>query len=343
MTRLVVLADDLTGALDASAPFAMHGLSTAVALAPAGLTEALASGAEIVGVSTNSREIDPPAATAAVQAALAELPRGLPIFKKVDSRLKGNIPAELDAITYTSALVIPAIPAFGRWLRDGHLGGFGLAEPISVASRLGAHAGKATIPDAATQADIAAALAGRGHDLLVGARGLAEALAQSWSTGNEPTLAGAAPAATICVIGSTDPITLAQVEALRACRPGLVYLAAPLGVAPAQLPAAAPLTLLQATPGTEPAEPTRVAANLAASLARLAPAPGTRLVLSGGATAHAILEAMGIGVLFLDGEALPGLPLARGGGFTIITKSGGFGDSDTLLRLLASPVAGQGE
>jgi len=48
-------------------------------------------------------------------------------------------------------------------------------------------------------------------------------------------------------------------------------------------------------------------------------------------------------VLFLDGESLPGLPLARGGGFTIITKSGGFGDSDTLLRLLASPVAGQGE
>jgi uncharacterized protein YgbK (DUF1537 family) len=338
MTRLVVLADDLTGALDASAPFAMHGLSTAVALAPAGLTEALASGAEIVGVSTNSREIDPSAATAAVQAALAELPRGLPIFKKVDSRLKGNIPAELDAITYTSALVIPAIPAFGRWVRDGQLGGFGLAEPISVASRLGAHAGKATIPDAATQADIAAALAKRGHDLLVGARGLAEALAQSWSTANEPHLAAAAPTSTICVIGSTDPITLAQIEALRAHRPDLVYLAAPLGVAPAQLPAAAPLT-----PGIESAQPARVAANLAASLARLAPAPGTRLVLSGGATAHAILEAMGIGVLFLDGEALPGLPRARGGGFTIITKSGGFGDSDTLLRLLASPVAGQGE
>lgn len=43
----------------------------------------------------------------------------------------------------------------------------------------------------------------------------------------------------------------------------------------------------------------------------------------------------GITVLELVGEASPGLPLARGGSLTVVTKSGGFGDEETLNRLLA--------
>ena len=74
---------------------------------------------------------------------------------------------------------------------------------------------------------------------------------------------------------------------------------------------------------------------LADTLARFDPPPGSLLVLSGGATAQVILERLGIDVLELVGEALPGLPLARANGLTFVTKSGGFGSEDTLERLLA--------
>src|SRR5690606_892906 len=177
MTKLAIIADDLSGALDAAAPLAMRGLRTIVALAPAGIETALRDDPEIIGVSTGSREGDPSAARAAVRRCLEALPAGTRIFKKVDSRLKGNIEAELDAIPYQRSLVVPAIPAFGRWVRDGRLGGFGVAEPVSVAARLGAHGSRASIPDIERQSDIDAALEATPCDLLVGARGLAEAVA----------------------------------------------------------------------------------------------------------------------------------------------------------------------
>ncbi|KFC64562.1 hypothetical protein FF80_03185 [Devosia sp. LC5] len=333
MTRLIIIADDLTGALDASAPFAMRGLSTVIALGAEGLPEALAGGAEIVGVSTDSREIAPEAARAAVADVVSRLP-GVPVFKKIDSRLKGNITAELDAIPHDRSLVVPAIPAFGRWVREGRLGGFGLDEPVDVAARLGKHAAKASIPDAASQQQIAAALRAQEHDLLVGARGLAEALAEHWSERVMPAPQMASDGPVICVIGSTDPITVEQADALRERYPGLAYVAAPNGIATELV--SGRLTLVQAVEGAEPAASPVVAANLARVLQGLEPAAGTALVLSGGATAQAILAALGIGLISLIGEALPGLPIARAGGFTIITKSGGFGDKDTLVRLLAS-------
>jgi uncharacterized protein YgbK (DUF1537 family) len=334
MTQLAVIADDLTGALDAAAPFAARGLSTVVALGRDELPAALASGAEVIGVSTDSRELSPAAARQAVADCLALLPTGLSIFKKVDSRLKGNITAELDAITFRRALVIPAIPAFGRWMRDGRLGGFGVSAPIDVAARLGHHAGKAHMPDVETQDDIDRALARIEHDLPVGARGLAEALAIRLAPVAAPPVVPSITAPVVCVIGSTDPITLAQIGRLRDANPGLHDIAAPNGVAPHDLPPLGPMTLLQATAGGTPIDPALVARHLGETLLRMRVPPGATLFISGGATAQVVLRALGIGLLHLAGEALPGLPIARAGGFTIITKSGGFGTPDTLLHLL---------
>ncbi len=332
MTRLAVIADDLTGALDASAPFAARGLSTVVALGPEDLDVALASGADVVGVSTDSREIAPEAARQGVADCMARLPRGLPVFKKIDSRLKGNIEAELDAIPFTRALLIPAIPAFGRWMRNGQLGGFGVAEPIDIAARLGHHAAMADSPDINEQGDVDHALATTAHDLPVGARGLAEALAKRLSPVAKATAIPAISAPVICAIGSTDPITTSQVERLRAALE-VTYIAAPDGEAPSILPPLGHLTVLQATAGIG-ADPDLVARRLGGAIARLHPPAGATLVLSGGATAQVVLRALGIGILQLAGEALPGLPIARAGGFTIITKSGGFGEPDALLALL---------
>ena len=343
MTRLAVVADDLTGALDASAPFAARGITTVVALGVDGLDAALASGADVVGVSTDSREIAPELARQAVADCVARLPVGLRIFKKVDSRLKGNIAAELDAMVFERALVIPAIPAFGRWVRNGKLGGFGVAEPIDIAGRLARHAAAMVAPDVNSQAEIAAALASVAHDLPIGARGLAEALAAQMAPVAADVPAWSVDAPAICIIGSTDPITLQQIERLRAHCPELAYVAAPDGRLPDHLPARAPLTLVQAVRGQDDADPAEVAARLGEGLVRLQPQPGTTLFISGGATAQTVLRSLDIAVLELRGEALPGLPIARAGGFTIITKSGGFGTADALVDLLGHLVGAKRE
>lgn len=333
MTRLAIIADDLTGALDSAAPFALRGLRTIVALTPAGLPDALGREADIIAVSTDSRELAPDAARAAVAACRSQMPAHVSIFKKVDSRLKGNIAAELAAIPHRRALVVPAIPTFGRWVHNGVLGGFGIDEPVDVAARLGAHAHTAHIPDALVQSDIEAAVAEGDYDLPVGARALAEAMAVQMAP------EGRAPGPTfvarrvIAIIGSADPITREQVETLRRGMPDLAYIAAPCGEAPATLPSSSALTVVQAVQGAVPVDALTVAGRLGEALERLAPEPETLLMITGGATAQAVLARIGIGVLEVIGEALPGLPIARADGFTIITKSGGFGGPDTMLRL----------
>jgi uncharacterized protein YgbK (DUF1537 family) len=332
MAELAIIADDLTGALDAAAPFAMHGVSTCVALDLGGLPEALASGARVIGISTDSREIAPLAATEAVRHAVAALPAGIRLFKKVDSRLKGNIAAELDALPHERSLVVPAIPAFGRWMRNGHLGGFGVVAPIDIAERLGRHAEQAMIPNVETEADIDHALEAD-FDLPVGARSLAEAMAKRMAAPGEVSIA---PPKTrvYCLIGSTDPITTEQVRRVITSHASAWHVSAPNGVAHIE-PVDYRLVVIQATPGATMADGKTVAEALARSLQQLEPKDGSLLVLSGGATAQMVLQHLGIRTLELLGEAQPGLPIAKAGGLTVVTKSGGFGDPETLVRLLA--------
>ncbi len=329
---LVILADDLTGALDTAAPFAARGMHTEVALSAGAIAEALGAGPAVLSVNLASREIGAEAARRATQAALDALPAGIRLFKKVDSRLKGHIAAELDAIAYRAALVSPAIPAFGRVVADGCVSGFGVDAPIPVAERLGDHAARATIPDIAGQDDLDVWLeraeAG-GIDLLVGARGLAEALAGRMS-GQAPARAAEIPAGPgLFVIGSRDPITLAQIEALRGAE-ALRYLPAPNGRLAGEAADGSALTLVQAVPGEGAASGEAVARALAESVCPALTGAAATLLLSGGATAEAVLARMGVARFRLLGECLPGLGLAHAGGRCIIAKSGGFGEPDTL-------------
>ena len=102
---LTIIGDDLTGALDASAPFAARGLRVAVALGPEHVAAALATDPDVIAVTTESREISPQAARDAVLRVARALP-DVRILKKVDSRLKGNIEAELSALEFASALAL---------------------------------------------------------------------------------------------------------------------------------------------------------------------------------------------------------------------------------------------
>ncbi len=333
---LAIIADDLTGALDTAAPFASRGLHCEVALKVDAIEQAVSLNPAVLAIDIGSRELDPRAAEDAMAAALARMPPGTILFKKIDSRLKGHIAAELDATPFRSALVAPAIPAFGRVVKEGHVQGFGVDTPLSIAEVLGRHAAHATIPDTVSEEEMAAALEAAqqsGVDILIGARGLAEALARQW-TGNAPARFADIPEGPgLFVVGSRDPITLAQIEMLReAC--DLRHLPAPNGqLVEGALPEAGRLTLVQAVSADEPATPSEVAHRLAESVCPALTGAARTLLLSGGATAEAVLEKMGINHFRLAGECVPGLGLAHARGHCIIAKSGGFGQPHTLKEI----------
>lgn len=339
-----VIADDLTGALDSVVPFADAGLRCVVATAPAHLAQALGQGAQVIAVSTGSRDL-PAGQAAKVAAEVAQALRGVPVmFKKIDSRMKGNIAAEVAAIAQVlglrAVMICPAIPQMGRVVMGGLLQGFGVAPPMAVAGSVVGLGLRVVAPDATSDGDIDRILAAVAPGtLLVGARGLSAGLArrmgQGQSVGVGATVRLPLPRPIVFVIGSRDPITLAQVAHLLAGQPGAAFVTAPNGAAGA-LPLS-DMLIVQATGGDGVAPSAVVTAALAASLVGLT-SPRACLVLTGGETAAAVLAALGIGVLEVVGEALPGLPmcraLGRADGPLIVTKSGGFGDPDTLSLLV---------
>ncbi|MGH6859107.1 MAG: four-carbon acid sugar kinase family protein [Phyllobacterium sp.] len=332
---LAIIADDLTGALDSAAPFAGRGLRTEVALNRDVIADIVAEGPDVLSINLNTRETGADEARAATTAVIALLPAGTQLFKKVDSRLKGSIVAELDAIPFSRALVAPAIPEFDRMVEAGCITGFGIDTLISIADRLGSHAARAHTPDTRSSSDMDAVLEAAlkdGTDLLIGARGLAEALARRMTAKAEAQPALIPPGRATFVIGSRDPITLAQIDALRVGST-LHYVSAPDGRLDAVPDANIELTLMQATPGTEEVSPQAVVEALADGLKQNLVGNTGTLLLSGGATAEAVLRRLGLSRLRLHGECLPGLGLASADGRCIIAKSGGFGHPDTLKTI----------
>lgn len=124
--RLVIVADDLTGAADSAAAYGPF-TDVAVALDPsAGLPAA-----DVVAVDTDSRHREPEWAMAAVTAAVrAAVAGGASLYKKIDSTLRGNVAAEVAAALCelsAGALLAPAFPGTGRTVVDGVLRVNGLA------------------------------------------------------------------------------------------------------------------------------------------------------------------------------------------------------------------------
>lgn len=341
--RLLIVADDLTGALDTAAPFAAAGKKVTVVADQRFIAEAIESDADVITVTTRSREIPADEAAQQVAAVKAALKPGIRLFKKVDSRLKGNLEEELEALEFERAVVLPGIPEFGRIVRNGMIEGFGVAAPISIAEKLGPLAARCRFPDTTTPAEMQAAADGiQPDELLVGALSLAKAIAGDVATEAQPI--SYPTRRVVMAVGSRDPITLEQVSKLRARYPDLAYHAAPNGViASSQTHQEnAAITLLQAVPAETEVAATQAAAALSASLATVV-RKGDTVLLSGGATAEAFFDAQGIHLLRFVGEAMPGLPVAEMNGTFYITKSGGFGAEDTLVRLAGAVTGGEAE
>lgn len=340
--RLLIVADDLTGALDSAATLASAGLRSVVARRPHDIGAALAHEPDVLAVSTASREATEEAAAEAVAAVfdrIAHVPAL--VFKKVDSRLKGHCGVELGVVAARTgirqAIVTPAIPAQGRVTADGRLAGFGVAGPVDVATAFAGSGITLTVPDARTDADLDRIVAQALSDtppLFAGAAGLAAALGRRIGEAGKVRALAPLERPLMLAIGSHDPITLAQVDALRTF--GIGTIEAPDGKIPA--PIDGDVSLLRLMPGETPFDPARAGAHFADSVAETATKRVRTLFACGGETADAILGRIGVGVLKVEGEVLPGMPastmVAHGRELRLVTKSGGFGAPDSLVALV---------
>ncbi len=117
--RLAIIADDLTGAMDASGYFASLGFATTVILKRCETVTA-----DVMVITTDSRSDDAIAAAGKVRAVVRKL-KGMMVYKKIDSTLRGNIAAEIvsviEELAYEKAIVAPAFPAVGRTTENGIL------------------------------------------------------------------------------------------------------------------------------------------------------------------------------------------------------------------------------
>ena len=119
--RIGVIADDLTGAFDTGVQFRAWGMGVEVVIG----ADSEMGEAEVVVVDTESRYDSVEVAYRKVRGvAEAMASSGVDvIYKKVDSTLRGNVGAELDAVMDATgselAFIAPAYPAHGRTTRNG--------------------------------------------------------------------------------------------------------------------------------------------------------------------------------------------------------------------------------
>jgi D-threonate/D-erythronate kinase len=121
--RWGLLADDLTGACDAAVQFAQRGFCSIVLLQEPAAHERY----DLVARTSDTRNDPAEVARSRVEAACSQFVRDCRrlIYKKIDSTLRGNLGAEIQAavICCESSVVVicPAFPAMGRTLEDGWL------------------------------------------------------------------------------------------------------------------------------------------------------------------------------------------------------------------------------
>lgn len=125
MVKLLMIADDFTGALDSGVQFAVRGAKTRVVTDPAYDFSHLAHDVQVLVLDAETRHLKPEAAYGVVfRAVEAAMSAGFHyIYKKTDSALRGNVGAELtavmDAAKADRLAFLPALPKMNRVTRKG--------------------------------------------------------------------------------------------------------------------------------------------------------------------------------------------------------------------------------
>jgi 4-hydroxythreonine-4-phosphate dehydrogenase len=251
--RLVIVADDLTGAADSAAHLA--GYAEVVLLVHADPPWPRAG---VIALDTDSRHLGPAEAARRVAAAIGRsVTLGAVPFKKIDSTLRGNVAVEVRAAADACAasgpaplvVVAPAFPAVGRTTAGGvvHVDGRPLSDAVhggdllrllaaerftpelvgrpgsagDVVARLHAatqRGADAVVVDAETDDDLRSvavgALAGGVPVLFVGTGGLARAFDEVVRDGSAHAPAAVPAGPALVVVGSHSPQARAQLRAL---------------------------------------------------------------------------------------------------------------------------------
>lgn len=375
--EVAIVADDLTGALDAASPFAERGLTVRVAITVNELETTLAHGGalpDVIAVNTGSRHLTAEDAALRVAQVADRLAESRPrlLVKKIDSTLRGQVVAEsltLRRLVDRRLLVAPAVPSQGRVVRNAQVfiddeplaSTAYAADPLSAPptgplDALFADQGLALVhhvpspaailpdddcvadaeDDAALERIATQVLDAPDEWLLVGAAGLTRALAQR--------LAGAAQAVTLpkvdrilLTVGSRSPRAQRQLARLHEVYPAIPRLSA-LGTPQAPEAAQGVLLVIPGVPDDATPSAEEVAGAIAGAVATLtASAHCNLLFLSGGDIAMAVLERVQGHFITLQGEWCPGVPFGfinNDSDKPVMTKAGGFGQDDTLARLV---------
>lgn len=358
---LALVADDLTGATDAAVEFASTGRAVRLLRSLDDGLEVCAAGS-VLAYATGVRAAAGDEARERTAIALSTL-MGLgceQAFLKIDSTLRGTVAEQIDGALYAwgrrhpgaTAVLCPALPAQGRTVVDGvvYVHGTALADspagvdpvtpvrdsrvlhlvPAAVrdATAVGPRGG-ILAADAETEADLdalAMAVSQRGPGAIaVGSSGLAAAMARASRATVESarTEASIRPGSVVVAVSSLHPVARRQAAHLRRAVAAGRHENVSLLVTPEAY-----------------TDSVAAADSFAAEVTQLLAGAGeSTLVIVGGDGAEAVLTASGARALDVHRCVLPGVPLTTivGGtldGTRLITKSGGFGDDDSLVAII---------
>ncbi len=216
--KIVVLADDLTGANDTGVQFAKQGLQSLVLISlpdsPAELDE------DVLIVDTQSRALPPAEAYEKVAQAVSLFKDRGPfqaLYKKIDSTLRGNLGAEIDALMdvcgFELAVVAPAFPKNGRITVGGcHFLGGAPLEATEIARDPVCPVGESHIPTLiAKQTQRAVGHVGI-KSVLAGSDGILDAMRRLGAEGREVL---------VCDAWQDDHLTMIAMAAVRLGKPVL--------------------------------------------------------------------------------------------------------------------------
>ncbi len=334
--RVLCVADDLTGALEAGAEFAQYGHRSVVLTTTAG--SSAIDDVDVLVIDTESRHVTPEEAKARVLA-LASIVHGAElIYKKTDSTLRGNIGPELEALSLLARrsriAYVPAYPAVQRTARHGKL--YVNGRPVDQTAFARDHLNpvadayiRSVLPDGLdcdifdgeTDDDVESSakeiLSSADYGIIAGPGAIARELAKRLSGMPGRAATPGFPGVRSCLVvnGSRHPVSAEQVR--HAAEHGPAWRV--ISPEPDEIVSEAECAF-------------RLGYRVRTELDRTMP---DAVIVFGGDTAYGILSALGLPALRPLGGILPGVAVSsiEGRSTTLITKAGGFGSPDLLLQL----------
>lgn len=356
--KLLIIADDFTGAMDTAVQFSDWQVSTLV-------TTTLVSDADIVVVDTDTRHANAQDAYQKVYdlVCMAKSQGFTHFYKKVDSTLRGNIGAEIaalmDATGYEEISLLPAYPENGRTTVGGiqYVDGVPLDQspsaqdpfdPIRTANVMDIVRSQCTrdgiiVYDAKTDEDLLRLAHTLNLHIIAGCAGLAKHLPQVFdlekASKKRPIIF---PEEFVVISGSVHPKTLEQLQYakehgfvlhsptetqnINSCYIGPTYNNRIMIAAASQKE-----NLI-----VSESEQTRQ--RIASALAKIAvdyAHQNKTLIIFGGDTFREVVNQLNCHKIKPLREVLPGIVLSQSldGNYTFVSKSGGFGSKDVLLQI----------